>query len=97
MFGIWHGGDQLKERFGSAMSMVEWYVEIPNLTGSCLCLIKSRFSGFCTCYYVALIVVISLLFTWFNAAYKHGYVTSYSHVYFMYLLVTERIMGARPN
>ena len=31
MLEIWHKGDGLKERFGSAMSMVEWYVEVLNL------------------------------------------------------------------
>lgn len=63
----------------------------------CLGLIKAKFFCFCTCYYVALIVVISLLFTWFNVGYKHGYVIGYGHGYFMYLLVTKRIMDARPN
>jgi len=33
MFGIWHGGDWLKERFGSAMSMVGWYMEVLKLVG----------------------------------------------------------------
>ena len=28
MFGIWHEGDWLKEIFGSAQSMVGWYVEV---------------------------------------------------------------------
>ena len=42
-------------------------------------------------------VVISLLFSWFNVGYKHGYMTSYCHGYFMYLLVTEKKIGARPN
>ena len=32
MLGIWNGGDWLKERFGSTMSMVGW-VEVPNLVG----------------------------------------------------------------
>jgi len=31
MLGIWHRGEWMKERFGSAMSMDEWYVEVPNL------------------------------------------------------------------
>jgi len=79
------------------MSMVEWYVDIPNLVGSFLCLIKAKFSFLSTCYYLALIIVISILFTWFNAGYNLGYVTSYSHGYFMYLLVTEWIMDAKPN
>ena len=97
MLGIWHEADWLKERFGLSISMVEWYVEVSNLVGSCLCLIKAKFYFFCTCYYVALTVFISLLFKWFNVGYKHVYMTSYSHGYFMYLLVTKRIMDARPN
>jgi len=42
-------------------------------------------------------VVISFLFTWFNVGYKLGYMTSYSRGYFIYLLVTKRIMDAIPN
>jgi len=42
-------------------------------------------------------VVISSLLAWFNASYKHGYVIGSSHGYFLYLLVNERIMDARPN
>ena len=42
-------------------------------------------------------VDISLLFSWFNASYKHGYMTIYWHGYFMYSRVTERIMDVRPN
>jgi len=33
MIGIWNKGDWLKERVGSAMSMVRWYVEVSNLVG----------------------------------------------------------------
>jgi len=33
MLGIWHRDDWMKERFGSAMSNVGWYVEVPNLVG----------------------------------------------------------------
>jgi len=33
MLGLWHRGDWLKERFGSAMSMVGWYMEVLNLVG----------------------------------------------------------------
>ena len=51
----------------------------------------------CAYHYVTLMVVMSLLFTWFDACYKHGYMTGYSHGHFMYLLVIERIMEARPN
>jgi len=87
----------LKEIFGSVMSMVGWYVEVPNLVGSCLFLIKAKFSCFCTCYYVALMDFISFLYKWSNVGYKNGYVTGYSHGYFVYLLVIGRIMDARPN
>jgi len=31
MFGIWNGGDWLKEIFGSAQSMVKWFMEVPDL------------------------------------------------------------------
>jgi len=62
-----------------------------------LCLIKAKFHCFFNCYYLALIFVISLLFTWFNASYKHGYMTGYFHGCFMHLLVTERVMNARPS
>ena len=41
--------------------------------------------------------VISFLFMWFNVGYKNGYMTGCSHGYFMYLLITEIIMDARPN
>jgi len=37
MLGIWHGGDWLKERFGSTQSMVKWYVEVPHLVDFCIC------------------------------------------------------------
>ena len=33
MLGIWHEGDWLKERFGSAQSMVRWYAKVPELVG----------------------------------------------------------------
>ena len=33
MLGIWHECDYLKEIFGSAQSMVEWYMEAPDLVG----------------------------------------------------------------
>ena len=72
-------------------------MEVLNLVGSCLCVIKAKFSFFCICYYVALMDVISLLFTWFNVGYKHGYMLGYCNGYFMHLLVTERIMDAIPN
>ena len=38
-------------------------------------------------------VVILLLFTGFNL----GYMTDYCYGYFMYLLVTEKIMDEIPN
>ena len=37
MLGIWHEGDWLKERFGSAQSMVKWYVEVLELVGFFIC------------------------------------------------------------
>ena len=55
------------------------------------------FSYFFTCLYVDLIVFISMIFTWFNVGYKHGYMTSSCHGYFMYLLVIVKMMDARPN
>ena len=33
MLGICNEGDWLKEGFGSSISMVGWYVEVPNLVG----------------------------------------------------------------
>ena len=44
-----------------------------------------------------LMVFLSLLFTWFNVGYKHGYVIGFCHAYFMYLLVTIKWMDSRPN
>ena len=41
--------------------------------------------------------VISLIFSWLNAGYKHGYMTGSCHGYFMYLLVIVKLMDARPN
>ena len=79
MLLIWHRGDSLKERFGSAMSMVRWYVEVPNLVDSCLCLMKDKFSYICTGKYVALIIFILWLFMWLYTGYTHGYVTGSSH------------------
>jgi len=35
MLGIWHGGDWLKERFGSTQSMVGWFVEVSYLANLC--------------------------------------------------------------
>ena len=77
--------------------MVRWYLEVPNLVGSCLCLMKVKVSFFCTCYYVALMVVILWLFIWLYDGYKHGYMNGFSHGYFHFLLVTEIIMDARLN
>jgi len=37
MLGIWHGGDWLKEKFGSVQSMVRWYVEVLDLVGFYIC------------------------------------------------------------
>lgn len=58
---------------------------------------KAKFSYFCTFLYVDLMVVISLIFIWFNDAYKHGYMTGSCHGYFMYLLVILKWIDARPN
>ena len=33
MLGIWHEVDWMKEIYGLVMSMVGWYVEVPNLVG----------------------------------------------------------------
>jgi len=76
MLGIWHGGDLLKEIFRLMQSMVGWYMEFPYLVGFFLCLIRDKFllilMSKCTCYYVDLIVVLSLLFIWLYVGYKHG-------------------------
>ena len=87
----------MKEIFGSAMSMVGWYVKVPNLVGSCLCLMISKFSCFFNSNYVPLIDVISWLFMWLYFCYTNGYVTGYSHGLFHVFLVTEIIMDARCN
>ena len=79
------------------MSMVSRYVEVPNLVGSYLCLMKAKLYLFCIGIYVDLIVVTLWLFLWLYFGYKHGYVTVYSHVLFHVLLVTEIIMDERPN
>lgn len=46
MLEIWNEGHWLKERFVSTMSMVGWYVEVPNLVGLCF------ISCFSCLYYV---------------------------------------------
>jgi len=43
MFGIWHEGGWQKERFGSTESMVGWYMEVPDLVGFCIWLIRAKF------------------------------------------------------
>jgi len=43
MLGIWNEGDWLKEIFGLAQSMVGWNVEVPDLVGFFLCLIRANF------------------------------------------------------
>jgi len=83
MLGIWHGGEWLKERFGSAQSMVKWYVEVPDLVGFCIWLIKAKFllslmSNY-TCYYMALILVLSLTFLLLYVGYKHGYMIDFKY------------------
>lgn len=42
-------------------------------------------------------VFISMIFTWFNFGYKHGYVTDSCHGYLMYLLVIVKLMDEIPN
>jgi len=37
MLGIWHGGDWLKEIFGSTQYIVGWYMEVSELVGFCIC------------------------------------------------------------
>jgi len=58
-------------------------VEVPNLVGILLCLIKAKFlllfARKCICYYVALMVVPLLLFICLYAGYKHGYMIVLSH------------------
>ena len=58
---------------------------------------KAKFSYFCTCLYVDLMVVISLIFIWFYVGYKHVYISSSCLGYFMYLLVIIKWMDARSN
>ena len=74
MLGIWCGGDWLKERFGSAQSMVGWYMKVPELAGFSYAN-KSSFSfGIFmrkwACHYVALNVVSSLIYLWLFVVYK---------------------------
>jgi len=75
-------GDWIKEIFGSTQSMVGWYVEVPELVSFCIWLIRAKFLlpliNKCTIYYVALMVVISLLSIWLYGGYKHGYMTDTS-------------------
>ena len=53
MLRIWHGGDWVKRRFGSTQSMVRWCVEVIDLVGCCIWLIRDNFLLFlisnCTC------------------------------------------------
>ena len=55
------------------------------------------FSHFFSCLHVHLMVFISMIFTWFNFGYKHGYVTDSCHGYLMYLLVIVKLMDEIPN
>ena len=79
MLGLWNEGDWLKEIFGLAQSMVKWYVEVPDLVGFFIWLIRAKFLlsliSKCTCYYVALMVVLSLLSIWLYVGYNHAYMT----------------------
>lgn len=58
-------------------------MEVPNLVGFYLCLIRDKFLFLlmrkCTCYYVDLMVFLLLLFIWLYDGYKHGYLTDLSH------------------
>ena len=69
----------------------------PKLGQIFLWLIKDKFSYFYTDLYVDLMVVISLIITWFYVGYKNGYTTCSCHGYFVYLLVIVKWMDARPN
>ena len=62
-----------------------------------LWLIKSKLSYFWNCLYVDLMVVMSLILTWFNASYKHGYTIGSCHGYFMYFHVINKWMDEIPN
>ena len=83
MLGIWHRGDWLKERFGLAQSMVGWYVEVPDLVGFFIWLIRAKFlQSFMSnyiFYYVALMVVLSLLLFWLYDSYKRRFMTYLSY------------------
>jgi len=63
--------------------MVVWYVIVLKLVGFFQYLIRAKFllllSSKCACYYVALMVFISLLFMWLYVGYKHGYMIVLSH------------------
>ena len=47
-----------------------------------------------TCYYVALMDVLSLLFIWLYASYKNGSMTDSSHGSYHVLLKNEWLMNA---
>jgi len=56
--------------------MVMWYVEVPDLVGFYIWLIRAKFllifMSKCTCCYVDLMIILSLLFIWLYASYKHS-------------------------
>ena len=85
MLVIWHMNDWMKEIFGSAMSMVGWYMEVANLVGSYLCLMKAKLSCFligkCAGYYVNIIFVILCLFIGYNNGYMNVFIHGYFHVF----------------
>ena len=60
-----------------------WNVEVPNLVGNFIWLIKAKFLLLlvrkCIGYFVALMVVLLLLIIWLYAGYKHGLMTYLSH------------------
>ena len=69
----------------------------PELGQIFLWLMKAKFSFFCTCLYVDLMVAISILFTWIYVGYNHGLLAGSCHDYFMYFLLIVKMMDARPN
>ena len=73
MLEIWHGGDWLKEIFGSSQFMVRLYVEVPDLVGfayvhkiSFPCVFHEYLylllCGFDGCSIIDIIMVISMIY-----------------------------------
>lgn len=83
MLGIWHGGDWLKEDLvpPNLWSGVTW----KSLTCLAFAYVnKSYFPLYFMSkyifYYVALMVVLSLLICWLYVGYKHGFMMDLSYV-----------------